>query len=390
MKSVAEAQQLLLAPIGPTASEDVPISQALGRVLAEPLQARRTQPPFAASAMDGYAVRRADALPGRTLEIIGEAPAGHAFDGSVGPGQAVRIFTGAPVPDGADDILIQEDAIRTQGRIEVAEGRDTASYIRPAGQDFTANMAFPDHGPLRPSDIALLAAMGHRTLPVRRQPTVALIATGDELVLPGEPCRSDQIVSSNSYGLAAQLQAAGAQARILPIARDTIAGLTAVLDLARGADLVVTLGGASVGDHDLVQTAARDRGLKLSFYKIAMRPGKPLMAGTLFGAPMIGLPGNPVSAMVCGHLFVLPVVRRMLGLEPLPPVRHAALAAAVPPNGPRAHYMRGRTEDDGRITAFERQDSSLLSVLQAASVLVIRPPHAAAAAAGDKVEIIDL
>ncbi|MEM7614567.1 MAG: molybdopterin molybdotransferase MoeA, partial [Pseudomonadota bacterium] len=227
-------------------------------------------------------------------------------------------------------------------------------------------------------------------LPVRRRPTVALIPTGDELVQPGEPCRPDQIVSSNTYGLAAQLTAAGAAPRILPIARDSLESLNGVLELADGADLVVTLGGASVGDHDLVQEAAVGRGLDLSFYKIAMRPGKPLMAGSMAGTPMIGLPGNPVSAMVCGTLFVVPVVRQMLGLPPLPTLRTAKLAATVPSNGPRAHYMRATRGHDGAVTVFDRQDSSLLSVLQAADVLALRAPHAPQAAAGDAITVIDL
>ncbi|MEM8657743.1 MAG: gephyrin-like molybdotransferase Glp [Pseudomonadota bacterium] len=390
MISVAEAQALLLDPIGTVNAEEVPLTEGLGRVLAAELVAQRTQPPFPASAMDGYALRHADAQVSATLDVIGEAPAGRAFDGQVGPGQAVRIFTGAPVPQGADCILIQEDATRAGNTVTLTEAPAPNAHVRAAGQDFRAGDPFEARGPLRPADLALLAAMGHPTLPVRRRPTVALIPTGDELVQPGEPCRPDQIVSSNTYGLAAQLTAAGAAPRILPIARDSLESLNGVLELADGADLVVTLGGASVGDHDLVQEAAVGRGLDLSFYKIAMRPGKPLMAGSMAGTPMIGLPGNPVSAMVCGTLFVVPVVRQMLGLPPLPTLRTAKLAAAVAPNGPRAHYMRATRGPDGAVTVFERQDSSLLSVLQAADVLALRAPHAPQAAAGDAITVIDL
>ena len=390
---VAEARARLLELVSPMPPEEVALQDALGRVLVEPARATRTQPPFPASAMDGYAVRRDEAQPGAVLQVIGTAQAGHRFDGALGPGQAVRIFTGAPVPEGADDILIQEDADRDGDRITVREGRDQKRYIRPAGDDFAEGSAMAGLGPLKALDISLLAAMNHARLTVRRKPVVALIPTGDELVAPGHAPGPDQIVSSNNFGLAALLAQAGAEPRLLPIARDTVDSLAAVLELAKGADMIVTLGGASVGDHDLVQGTALERGLELNFYKVRMRPGKPLMAGRLDGVPMIGLPGNPVSAMVCGVVFVLPAIRKALGLDPEPVLRRARLAAPIGQNGPREHYMRAvlrETDSGGEVTVFERQDSALLSVLQAANALVIRAPGAGAAAEGEMVDVLPL
>ncbi len=390
---VTEARARLLDLVTPMPPEQVALQDALGRVLVEPARATRTQPPFPASAMDGYAVRRDEATPGAVLTVIGEAQAGRGFGGSLGPGQAVRIFTGAPVPEGADDILIQEDAGRDGDRITVREYRDQKRHIRPAGDDFAQGTGMPGLGPLGPMDIALLAAMNHARLTVQRKPVVALIPTGDELVPPGHAPGPDQIVSSNNYGLAALLAQAGAAPRLLPIARDTAESLAAVLDLAQGADMIVTLGGASVGDHDLVQGTALARGMELNFYKIAMRPGKPLMAGRLDGVPMIGLPGNPVSAMVCGVVFVLPAIRKALGLDPEPVLRRARLAAPIGANGPREHYMRAvlhETDTGAEVTVFDRQDSALLSVLQAANALVVRPPKAGPAEAGEMVDILPL
>ena len=393
MLSVAEALERVLSLVRVMDAEEVPLELAHGRALAGVLTATRTQPPFPSSAMDGYAVRRAEAEPGMSLTVVGEAAAGRRFAGTVGAGQAVRIFTGAPVPEGADDILIQEDAERSGDRITVREGRDEARYIRPAGTDFSEGSEFVASGALSPQDIALLAAMGHARVPVRRKPVVALIATGDELVMPGEVPGPDQIVSSNNFGLAALLARHGATPRILPVARDDPAHLGHLLELARGSDLIVTLGGASVGDHDLVQATAVAHGMALDFYKIAMRPGKPLMAGQMGDVPMIGLPGNPVSAMVCGHVFVLPAIRALLGLEPGARTVIARLAHDIGANGPRAHYMRAVLSDAGaerQVTVMERQDSSLLSVLQSSNALAIRTPRAEPAAAGDVIEVMPL
>ncbi len=395
MLSVAEAHARVLALVAPLGTENVPLAEAGGRVLAEPVVATRDQPPFPASAMDGYAVRDADARPGATLRVIGAAQAGARFDGRVGPGEAARIFTGAPIPEGADAVLIQEDAERDpdlDSTIRVRPGRDEARHIRPAAADFAAGASLSAPRRLRPADVALLAAMNAAAVPVARRPVVALIPTGDELVSPGVAPGPDQIVASNNYGLKAMLEAAGAEARLLPIARDTPESLAAVLALTEDADLVVTLGGASVGEFDIVRDTAVAHGLALDFYKVAMRPGKPLMAGRLGARAMLGLPGNPVSALVCGQLFVVPAVERMLGLSgALPEPMPARLAGPVEANGLRTHYMRARVEpgpEGWSCTPFPRQDSALLSVLAAANALLVRAPRAPAQPAGDKVEFV--
>lgn len=392
MLSVAEAHERLGRLFAPVGVEEVALAEAAGRVLRRDVVAQRAQPPFDASAMDGYAVRAADVETGARLRVTGMSSAGGRFEGAVGPGEAVRIFTGAPVPPGADRILIQEDADRDGDTIVVRPDRDEQTYIRPAGGDFAKGARVEAPRRLNPSDLALLAAMNAGSVAVTRRPVVALIATGDELVMPGETPGPDQIIASNAFGLRAMLEAAGAEARILPVARDTRETLSAVLDLARGADLIVTLGGASVGDFDIVRDTAVARGMELDFYRVAMRPGKPLMAGRLDGTPMVGLPGNPVSAMVCGRLFLVPAVERMLGLEAtLPRRRDAVLGHDIGANGPREHYMRATIDESGAdpvATAFERQDSSLLSVLAQANALVVRPPGDPAQRKGESVEFI--
>ena len=391
MISVTEALELLFALARPLDAETVPLAEAHGRVPAAPLAARLTQPPFSASAMDGYALDGSAARPGATFRIIGESAAGHGFSGAVGAGDAVRIFTGAPIPEGATRVIIQEDVTRDGDRITLGDSLDKGPHIRPAGADFAEDTPFEAPKRLSPADIALLAAMNISELPVTHRPRVAIMSTGDELVMPGETPGPDQIIVSNSFGLAALLSDLGAEPRLLPIARDTRASLETAFSLTEDADLVLTIGGASVGDHDLVGEVAADLGMERSFYKIAMRPGKPLMAGRMAsGAMMIGLPGNPVSAMVCGHVFVAPVIRALQGLPPAPAREATApLAAPVAENGPREHYMRARIEN-GRITAFNRQDSALLSVLAAANALLIRPPHDPAREAGETVRYIPL
>ncbi len=389
MISVSAALEALFALAKPLGVETVPLTDAAGRYLAQNVAAQRTQPPFAASAMDGYAVPVTEVAAGQSFEVIGEAAAGHGFDGQVGPGQATRIFTGAPMPRGTERVVIQEDVISSGDTITVQEGFDTKGYVRPAGADFTAGDVMTPRR-LSPADIALLAAMNAATVPVARKPVVAIIATGDELVQPGETPGPDQIIASNSYGLAALIAQYGGSPRLLPIARDNDAALNLAFELAQGADLIITIGGASVGDHDLVGDVAQARGMERAFYKIAMRPGKPLMAGRIGDAMMIGLPGNPVSAMVCGHIFVLPVMRKMLGLgETAAPRRRLPLAHAIGLNGPREHYMRARVAD-GRITVFERQDSALLTVLADANALVVRPPKDGPHAAGAEMDVIDI
>ena len=392
MLTVPEAHARVIALFETLSVERVDLAEAAGRVLARPVTARRAQPPFRSSAMDGYALRGADGSPGAVLRVIAESTAGERFAGAVGEGEAVRIFTGAPVPDGADTILIQEDAEVSGDGIVVRGDLGAGTHIRPAGGDFHEGARFEAPRRLSARDISLLAAMNAPRLEVVRRPVVALIPTGNELVMPGEEPGPDQILSSNGFGLKALLEGDGAEVRLLPIARDTVESLDAVFALARGADLIVTLGGASVGDYDLVEQTATARGLDLSFYKIAMRPGKPLMAGRLEGSPMVGLPGNPVSAMVCAEIFLRPAIARMLGLDAALPARIAGkLARPLDANGPREHYMRAtvtRTEEGWLCDPSERQDSSLLSVLASANALMVRPAGDPARSAGSTVEFI--
>ncbi len=392
---VADALARILRLVEPMATEEIPLAQAAGRVLAADAVATRDQPPFAASAMDGYAVRAADAFVGARLAVTGEAAAGCGHGGKLGPGQAIRIFTGAPVPDAADAILIQENARREGDVIEVVEAPTAWAYIRPAGMDFAEGFRLTAPRRLTGNETALLAAMNLATLTVRRRPVVALIPTGDELVAPGETPGPDQIVSSNDIGLAAALTAAGAQPLRCPIARDNRDSLLKALEAAREADFIVTLGGASLGDHDLVAQVFGEAGLALDFYKIAMRPGKPLMAGRLGRQVMLGLPGNPVSTMVCGEVFLRPAIDAALGLPAGPrATRLAFLNHDLPPNGPREHYMRATVSlaADGtmRCEVARDQDSSLLATLARANALAVRPPHAPAAKAGSPVACINL
>lgn len=374
--------------VSPLPTETVPLRQAAGRILAEAVVAKRSQPPFRASVMDGYAVRDTD-LPG-PLSVIGEAAAGHGFDGTIGPGQAVRIFTGAPLPDGADRVVIQEDVTRDGDVIHLNKGADTKAYVRDIGADFKEGTRIEPPRKLTAADVALIASMNVAEVTVTRRPRIALLATGDELVMPGETPAPDQIIASNTFGLAAMVEAEGAIAQVLPIARDTETSLEAAFALTSDSDLLVTIGGASVGDHDLVGKVALKRGMERSFYKVAMRPGKPLMAGKLDGLPMIGLPGNPVSSMVCGHIFLRPAIRALLGLGAhRMPSSTAKLAAPLGQNGPREHYMRARFED-GALTAAERQDSALLTVLASANALIVRPPNDPARNVGETVTYIDL
>jgi len=390
MIPVAEALAALFDLVAPLDVEHVPLIAAHGRVLARDVTAKRDQPPFAASAMDGYAVRCADVALNATLDVIGESAAGARFGGTVGAGQAVRIFTGAPVPNGADRIVIQEDTARDGDRVTITSQPSDNTNLRAAGTDFRTGDIVAAARRLSASDIALLAAMNIATVAVTRRPVVAIMATGNELVQPGEDPGPDQIIASNSYGLHALLTNAGAQPRLLPIARDDLDSLRQAFDLAKGADLILTIGGASVGDHDLVAPAAESLGMARAFYKVAMRPGKPLMAGRLGDAALIGLPGNPVSAMVCGHVFVVPVIARMLGLGAHPAARvQCPLAAALPANGPRAHYIRAVHDTDG-VRAFDKQDSSLLQVLAQATCLICQPPDDQGGDVGDLVDILPL
>lgn len=394
MIPVAEARAKILAGARLLPAEVVPVAAGLGRVLAEDLTARVTQPPLAVSAMDGYAVRAADvASAPTTLEEIGRVPAGGLFDGRVGPGQCVRIFTGAPLPEGADAIVIQEDTRAEGGRIEVHEGAPAGRYVRPAGLDFEAGaVGLPAGRRLTARDVGLAAAMNRPWLPVRRRPRVAVLATGDEIVMPGDPLAPGHIVSSNALALLAFLACEGAECINLGIAPDRQEALQAMAAGAAGADLLITTGGASVGEHDLVQSALGEQGLALDFWKIAMRPGKPLMSGRLGDTPLIGLPGNPVSTLVCALLFIRPFLAALQGLPTDLPTTRARLAVDLRENDRREDYLRSRlTRDAGGLLWAEpygRQDSSMLALLAGADALVVRAPHAPPAARGEEVEAV--
>ena len=396
MISVAEARARILDGLRPTAPETVALAEAWGRVTAAPVVARLTQPPADVSAMDGYALRSADAHAGAVLRVIGTAPAGHPFEGAVGLGEAVRLFTGSVVPPGADAVLLQEDAERDDEKVVVREAATAGRHIRRAGQDFRhGDTVIPAGRRLGARDIGLAAAADHPWLLVHRRPRIAILATGDEIALPGEPIPPGGIVSSNSHALAALVRASGCDAVVLPLARDEVAAISGVADQVAGADLLVTTGGASVGDHDLVQQALTARGMVVDFWRIAMRPGKPLMAGRLGEVPVIGLPGNPVSAMVCAILFAVPALARLSGLPGAPPPTVAArLGAALRANDHRADFLRGRLQRDESgelvVTAFEKQDSAMLKLLADSDALILRAPHAPALGAGAAVEVIRL
>jgi molybdopterin molybdotransferase len=402
MLSVAEALARITAAFAPLPAETVGLAEALGRVLAEDVAARVTQPPKDVSAMDGYAVRAADVaqitdggVPAR-LEVVGRAPAGGAYEGVLGPGQAVRIFTGAPLPEGADAIVIQEDTETEGDTVIVKEGAPEGHYVRPAGLDFRAGEVGLEAGRLLSArDVGLAAAMDRPWLRVHRRPRVALLATGDEVVLPGDPRGPYQIVSSNGFSLAAFVQACGGQAIHLGIAPDDVAALEALVEGARGADLLVTTGGVSVGEHDLIRDALDQKGLDLDFWRIAMRPGKPLLFGRIGPTPILGLPGNPVSSLVCATLFLRPAIEVMLGRKGGDQAPETAiLGADLDANDRRQDYLRARIEVDSagrrRAVPFARQDSAMLATLAQADCLIVRGPLAAPAKAGEVVEIVPL
>ena len=393
---VADALAQVLKGVRPLAAEDVPLTNAHGRILAAPLKAGRAQPPFPASAMDGYAVRAADVqkVP-VTLNVVGEAPAGHGYAGRVRKAQAVRIFTGAPVPKGADTIVIQENtkSAGEKGFVTVLEGAAEGSFVRAAGLDFRkGETLLPRFTRLGAREIGLAAAMNHARVQVVRKPSVAILATGDELVEPGGTPRDDQIISSNSLALAAMITSFGGEPLDLGLVPDRMARIEDAIARAAGADILITIGGASVGDHDLVQDAMTAQGVKLGFWKIAMRPGKPLMFGTRASQRVVGLPGNPVSSMVCTRLFIKPLIAAMTGdTTPDEPVK-AVLGAAMKANDQRQDYVRATLfrNEQGQLvaTAFPKQDSSMLRVFREADGLIVRPPHAPAAKAGELVDVL--
>jgi molybdopterin molybdotransferase len=396
--SVEEALARIVADVVPVSTERVGLFEADNRILVEPVVARRTQPPFDVSAMDGFAVRKQDVaeLP-TTLRLLGQSAAGHGYRGALGAGDAVRIFTGAPLPDGADAIVIQEDCTFDAETVTVGSGgAPEAGHLRKRGYDFTEGDRLIAPGrKLTSRDVTLAAAAGYPDLEVRRKPRVALLATGDELVLPGEPVGSDQIVCSNPFGIAAIVRRAGGEPIFLGIAKDDKAELSEKCAQARDADVLLTIGGASVGDHDFVGPVLEAMGMSLSFWRIGMRPGKPLLSGRLGDLHVLGVPGNPVSSMVGSRIFLVPLINALLGLpdESLKPVTaHAAVELSK--NGPRQHYMRATQTiaADGRILVMPvaSQDSSLIGNLAKADCLIVRPPHDPEVPAGATVAIMPL
>ena len=408
--SVEEALRRVLASVpAPTGAEPAPLATCAGRTLAEDVGALRNQPPFPASAMDGYAVRAADiATIPATLEVIGTSAAGRRFRGQVGPGQAVRIFTGAPLPDSADSVVIQENTTTSDARVIVTEASAPYRHIRQAGLDFRAGeVLLPKGTRLDSRHVALAAAMGHGELPVRRRPRVAILATGDELVRAGEPAGPDQITASSLPATTLMVAKAGGEALDLGIARDTLQSLDERIQAALDAkaDILVTLGGASVGEHDLVQKALAAKGMDLGFWRVALRPGKPLMHGRLGSTLLLGLPGNPVSSLVCAILFLVPAVRALSGDLHAgdDPTESAILGTNLPANGDRQDYMRASlTPSDVQISGpagaqtltlpvavpHKAQDSSMLGIAARSDALLVRPPHAPEAAAGETCRII--
>jgi molybdopterin molybdotransferase len=396
---VAEALSAVLAGSEPLPEEMVALDAAHHRVLARDLAALRTQPPRAMSAMDGYAVRAVDASHAAArLKVIGEVAAGRPFEKMVGKGEAVRIFTGGVVPEGADAVVIQEDTVLQGGGITITEAATAGRHIRPAGIDFREGDVLLARGArLTERDLSLAAGMNHPRVPVRRRPRVAILATGDELVLPGEAPGPGQIVYSNGYALRALASSEGAETIDLGIAADSIEATTQGIRRARdsGADILVTSGGASVGDHDLVKRSLEAEGVTIAFWRIAVRPGKPMMHGRLGAMRVIGLPGNPVSSYVCAYLFLVPLIRALSGRTDVHHISETALLGRdIAANDMREDYLRARLEvrADGHLVAtpVNHQDSSLLGNLAAARALVIRPPFAPAAIAGSPCDILRL
>ena len=395
---VPEALQRVLATARPLPAESVPLNDAYSRVLAEDIVALRTQPPAAVSAMDGYAVRADDvAKAPATLKLIGEVAAGHPFEGSVGPGQAARIFTGGVMPEGADTVVIQEITTRDGANVRFDKPTAKGRNVRGQGIDFSQGQVLLRKGRrLTDRDLMLAAAMNHPRLSVHRRPKVAVLGTGDELVAPGSAPGAGEIVYSNGFALIAMARREGAEVNDLGIARDKVDDIAAAVRRARdwGADILLTTGGASVGEHDLVQKALAAEGLQLSFWRIALRPGKPMMHGGLGGMQVLGVPGNPVSSYVCAFLFLVPLIRTLAGRADIDhPTAPAMLGRDLPANDERADYLRATLKDspDGPVaTPLPNQDSSLMAPLSAADCLVIRLPHAPAAAAGSPCVILKL
>ena len=392
MISVQDAISALTQHRAAGADVLTPLSKALGGRLARDVLAKVTLPPRDASAMDGYAVRFSDVgKAGVQLTVIGEAPAGSPFGGAVGQGEAVRIFTGGAVPEGADHIVIQENASREGDILTTTTTNETRRHIRKAGIDFTKGETLITAGTqLSPAHIALAAAANHDTLPIYKRPVIALIANGDELKEPGSPVQEGDVISSNAAGLGALIQSWGGEVMDMGIAKDSVAAITALIEAASAADIIVPIGGASVGDYDYMRTAFKEAGLELVFEKIAVRPGKPTWFGKLGEQRVLGLPGNPASATVCAHLFLKILMNRADNIV----TTKAKLTQALSANGPRETFARGRTEvsDDGiaKVTPFPRQDSSLMTPFAKANVLLRLPPNTGPWDEGDVIDVVSL
>jgi molybdopterin molybdotransferase len=395
---VTEALQRVLADAGALAVETVALSDALGRVLTEDIAALRTQPPAAVSAMDGYAVRAADVgVAPVKLKLIGEVAAGHPFDGEVGPQQAARIFTGGVMPAGADTVVIQELTVREGDTVIIQKPTAKGRNVRDQGIDFAKDQVLLRKGRrLTDRDLMLAAAMNHPTLRVHRRPKVAVLGTGDELVAPGATPGPGEIVYSNGFALMAMARSEGAEVSDLGTVRDRVEDIAAAVRRARdwGADILLTSGGASVGEHDLVQRALASEGLELSFWRVALRPGRPMMHGRLGAMQVLGVPGNPVSSYVCAFLFLVPLIRRLAGRDDIERAPEPArLGRDMPANDERADYLRATLEPgpDGPVaTPLPAQDSSLMAPLAKADCLLIRQPNAPAARAGSPCVILKL
>ncbi|MFT8655506.1 MAG: gephyrin-like molybdotransferase Glp [Acetobacter papayae] len=399
MLDVATARARILSGIVACGQETVPLGSALGRVLGLDVHARRANPPVSVSAMDGYAARAQDATEAAVLHVVAEAPAGHPTAHIIQPGECVRLFTGSQIPAGADTVIIQENTQREGNRITLTHSSAAGRFIRMLGQDFAQGTCLLQAGTrLGPKEIGLAAAGGHAWLTVTRKPRVSVLSTGDEIALPGDPVCEDGIFNSALFMVTACLQQAGAEVLMLPSARDTTRSLTEAFAQARQSDMLVTIGGASVGAYDLVRQSLTDIGLTLDFWKIAMRPGKPLLSGHIGSTPIIGLPGNPVAALVCSTVFVAPAIQRMMGMAVADtlPTEPAILGVDVGPNDQRQDFLRATLSNAPApdslpvVTPFASQDSAQLHILAQSQALIIRAPHAPAAAAGSPCQIVRL
>ena len=377
MINVEDALKKIFRILPKNGNEKISLLKACGRVLAKDVLAKNDQPPFSTSAMDGYVISDPAPRVGSSYNLVGEVSAGSTFSGVLGNGEAIRIFTGAPIPVGGKRVIIQENMVIKYNTVTINELNGNETFIRKIGSDFKSGQIFETPKVLTPFHLSLIASMNSSEVTVYKKPTVAIISTGDELVIPGEKRSASQIISSNSFGIYSRLVLAGANPRLLPIAKDTESSLKSILELAMGSDIIVTVGGASVGDYDLVKKVLKTAGMKPEFEKVAMRPGKPLFAGKLNKSAVVGLPGNPVSSLICTEIFLVPAINHFLNMSSNSrEVINVKSAKTIPKNGPREHYMRANYDTLTKLVSVEdRQDSSLLSVLVNSNSLVVRKPN---------------